>query len=292
MQFKFPPPGGYKELEELTCAIIGTPRLAKPPQSYGRPGQKQDGVDVLATERDAAGDDIHVGYQCKNVKELSIDDVINECEKAKSCPVKISRFVVVTTLPRDVALQSAVENIPSGAYDFTVSVWFWDDINEKLNRSAGVAFEHYNRIARLAQPEAARTHAGALRRALDRPAFRDRIEDERNVGDMIEAIAATLAFLRTGFLYNSHGDLVESMLPYQAIEEPRYRAFCGKFEWDLAKLYDHTLTNRAALDNATAASGSAALAVTDYRHKRAQLINSANKQLAKFGMQELNVPTI
>lgn len=286
MHLEFPKPSEWSDLENLTAMLVRYQNGAKNVQRNGRLGQKQNGVDVVARMWGPTGE-YHAGYQCKHVQTLSMQDIEDECTKAKGFKPSLEHFVIVTTLTCDVHLQSSVRNIPETRHGFPVDIWFWDELNENLNRSADAAQAYFSEITLAAQPAAAITHAEVLRRALIRPAFTDSIHQERDVDDLVEALAATKGFMRTGYLYDNSRHLVESTYPSWRIGEKRYRAFCDAFTKDLDNLYDFVQSKKDDLrDTSTNRGASAAIR---FSSQRANLIERANVVFKRLALDELPV---
>lgn len=290
MQLKFPKPSDSTGLENLTVMLVehqyGTGNVHR----VGRSGQSQNGVDVHAATWSNHLGHHFVGYQSKCVKALSLAEVKAECAKAKNYKPRIEKLVVVASIPRDAQLQSQINSIPRSTYGFAVDIWFWDDVDEKLNRSADKAREFYSKIMSEAQPAAAKNQAEALKRALDRPAFRDVVDMDRDLGELVEAFANTLGFLRTGILYDNRKNLVESVPPPWKIDEPWYQTFLTDFTNSMQKLYDFTLKNKSFLMSPGTNPGN--IACNQFMAKRNTLVGKANGAFRKLDIQELIIPPL
>lgn len=287
MHLEFPKPSGWADLENLTVMLAEHQYGAVNVQRYGRPGQSQNGVDVVANTL-RLQDNVRIGYQCKLVQSLTQSDVESECSLAKNFTPALDRYVIVTSLPRDAKLQSSVLGIPDTKYGFPVVIWFWDDLNEKLNRTAEAAQTYFAKIMLEAQPAAAASHAEALRRALDRKAFQDSIRMERDVGELIEALAATVGFMRTGYLYDNRKNFVESTVPPWKIEDKKYSGFCALFSKDLDALYQLVLSKKDDLRDTTTNAGS--LAANEFTFRRSKLLDRANREFDRHGLPAVPIP--
>lgn len=101
----------------------------------GRSGQRQDGVDIFGK---APFDVSYTGIQCKGKngnydKQLSSDEIDEECNNAKNFKPKLGTFVMATTSPRNVKLQEHCRELNSQKiYKFEVDTWSWDDIMEEV----------------------------------------------------------------------------------------------------------------------------------------------------------------
>jgi hypothetical protein len=288
MQLDFPVPSDSTGLENLTVMLAEQQYGAANVQRFGRSGQSQSGIDVLARAWSAQLQDHFVGFQCKRVKKLTLADVKTECAMAKNLQPKLDRLVMVTSIPRDAALQSQVTTIPRSTYGFDVDIWFWDDVNEKLNRSADRAREFYSKIMDEAQPAAAKAHVEALRRALDRPAFRDDVDMDRDLGELIEAFANTRAFLKTGIRYDNRRNFIESVPPPWKIQESWYVTLVDELVVGIDKLYDFAVKNKSVLQSPSTNPGRKAC--NDFMKKRNALVERANKAFVTLGIPELLLP--
>lgn len=111
---------------------------------YGRPGQKQYGVDIVTT----CQDNRLIGIQCKNysrteITPASLDRMIREAEQFR--PV-LSRFVIATALDRDVALQHYIFTVSQqrvAEKRFPVDLLFWDDIQDVIKKDERLMKVYY-----------------------------------------------------------------------------------------------------------------------------------------------------
>ena len=143
-----PPPKTWQDFETLCCdfwrAIWKDPNAKK----NGRQGQEQYGVDVYGNPNQQA---LWAGVQCKGKdnytdKKLTEDELRAETDKAKSFIPKLSHFTMATTGPRDAVIQRVDRMISDSnrkAGLFTVDVWSWEDIVEKLEDHPEVVARHY-----------------------------------------------------------------------------------------------------------------------------------------------------
>ncbi|MFJ5956581.1 hypothetical protein ACIQC5_11565 [Paenarthrobacter sp. NPDC092416] len=288
MQLDFPIPSDSTGLENLVVMLAEERYGEENVQRYGRSGQSQDGVDVVARAYSTARQSHLIGYQSKRVKDFTLAEALAECDKAKNFNPKLDNFVIVASIPRDKALQSEILSIPASTYPFDVDIWFWDDVNEKLNRSAEKARQYYSRIMEEAQPAAAKSHAEALRRALDRPAFRDDVDMDRDLDELIEAIAGTRAFLQTGMRYDNRRNLIESVPPQWNIGETWYVTLADELVVSLDRLYDFAVKNKLALLRPGTNPGRKAC--NDFMTKRNAVVEKANRAFTKLDIPELTLP--
>jgi len=104
-------------------------------QFNGRPGQPQDGVDVFGREID---DQQWFGVQCKARKDsnkLGKREIIEEMAKALKFNPMLRKYMLMTTLDRDVKIQEMMRTINmKPKIKFTFELLFWEDIEELLKR--------------------------------------------------------------------------------------------------------------------------------------------------------------
>lgn len=268
MILDFPRPRNDEDFEDLIASLIELDYQVENITRNGRSGQRQDGVDVSAV--DSYGRQL--GYQCKATSSLTLQVAKDECAKASTYAPPLARFVVATTAPRDARLQEEVRKL---TFPFRVEIWFWDNINERLNRAPEIAFPYFTGLMASYRAKSAIDHAHVLRQALDRPAFLDPFTYERSVLDLEHALGDTLAFLKTGYLYTRERDIVASALPAWKYEDDHYRKFINRFEQKLQLLYSWVQRRRSDLE--TPGRASYARASQKYIKDRKNLLDLANR---------------
>lgn len=204
-----PHPLNHQDFEILTSRVaeIRLPGSSAVPN--GRNGQSQKGVDVVVTMPDKTT----IGMQCKwkgRFKKLTLDEVRRECDLAEGFTPALTKLYVCTTAEPDAKLQ---EDVRALVHSFPVEIWAWDTFNDTLNRSDDLARAHLGGAASAARAGFERSHAEHLKEALDRPAFSTPVWAEGSFEFQLEALDATLAFLRTGRLYDRDNELVRDVLP-------------------------------------------------------------------------------
>lgn len=104
---------------------------------HGRPGQKQDGVDIVVK----CSDGKRVCVQCKNWKrELEISDIDTMITETENFHVNISLFVIAVTTKTNKNIQKYVYNLSDKRIreqKFPIDIIFWEDIEHvvKMNQS-------------------------------------------------------------------------------------------------------------------------------------------------------------
>jgi hypothetical protein len=138
-----PTPKSWDEFEDIALAAAKLRWNSSDFYRNGRPGQKQDGVDIWGHD----DDNRHIGVQCKNtVDGISLSTVKDEVANAGTFRPKLDRLYVATTAKRDAILQEAVREISgqrAKAGLFKVDVLFWDDICQDLAKNDEIFFRHY-----------------------------------------------------------------------------------------------------------------------------------------------------
>ncbi len=147
-----PTPKSWDEFEDIALAAAKLRWNSTDFYRNGRPGQKQDGVDIWGHDDDAR----HIGVQCKNtVAGVSLKTVKTEITNAEGFEPKLDRLYIATTAKRDATLQKAVrelsaERAKAGA--FKVDVLFWDDVCQDLAKDDEILFRHYPQFRQGADP--------------------------------------------------------------------------------------------------------------------------------------------
>jgi hypothetical protein len=138
-----PTPNSWDEFENVTLSAAKLRWESIDFFRNGRPGQKQDGVDIWGD--DDAGR--HIGVQCKNtVTGVSLEVVRAEISNAEAFTPALDKLYIAATARRDGPLQKAVRKLSlarSRSAKFKVGLLFWDDICQDLARDDDVFFGHY-----------------------------------------------------------------------------------------------------------------------------------------------------
>lgn len=120
---------------------------------HGRPGQKQDGVDVYARKMNSSE---WIAIQCKiraTNRSFSKEELLSEVNQAKNFNPKISEYFLYTTLSRDTVTQQFEREINAellyeGSFKF--QILFWEDIESKLKETQfeTVYYRYYHKYFR------------------------------------------------------------------------------------------------------------------------------------------------
>ena len=144
----FPPPVSWEDLELLVWRLFKAVWNDPYAQRNGRTGQEQQGVDIFGRpDHGETWDGIQVkgkhGFFGQGISE---QELRAEAQKARNFVPSLKNFIMVTSARRDqatqqIARQITEENLPLGL--FSVSVFGWDDIEERLAEFPDVIREHY-----------------------------------------------------------------------------------------------------------------------------------------------------
>lgn len=285
IQIFMPPPANWQDFQTLTVDVAKSKYVEHLVQEYGRQGQRQNGVDVYAVDYLEK----KIGIQCKETKSSSlttknIDDEIN---KAKNFKPDLDLFIIATTARTDANLQSHVNQLNStNTIKFKVQLWFWDDINQFINRSHAVMSSSYKTFKENFGASEISSHLAAVRLSFDRNAFTDNFLLERSYLRFGEALAATKAMLKTGFLYdNCSINLVGQTIPSSMIGDEQYRSYVFKIEKNLEKIYQSFLVDvKKDIKSPTHLSERAG----HYNIERRKLIKIINVKLQEFGLLQID----
>lgn len=145
---QIPPPANWQDFESLCCDLWREIWKDPDTQKNGRQGQPQHGVDVSGKPNQGAS---HAGVQCKGKdnyedKALTEAEVRAEVEKAKSFKPSLAEYTIATSGKRDAAIQELARDI-SEKHDkeklFSVHVWAWDDIVNRLEEFPQIIAKYY-----------------------------------------------------------------------------------------------------------------------------------------------------
>ena len=143
----YPPPKTWQQFEEL-CADIYAADWSDPAlQRYGRAGQAQHGVDIVARH----GNRWPVGLQCRKksqwpVVSFSMRELDEAVKDALKFRPPLQSFYVLTTAPVDAKLQAHARKITAQHQQkglFNVNVVGWSEIVRRATLHGAVADKHF-----------------------------------------------------------------------------------------------------------------------------------------------------
>ncbi|HHQ6624996.1 TPA: hypothetical protein ACSTL5_001460 [Serratia fonticola] len=279
-----PPPLNWQDFQRVMCEVAKVLYLPNTVEEYGRQGQQQYGIDILAA--DIKGDKI--GIQCKELKgSLKTNLIDNEIIKAKNSPILFNYFIIATTAKTDTKIQDYVSSINKDKKEvFWVKIMFWEEINNIINRChdlMGITYSYYSEESRKNEDC---LHLNGLRIALDRPAFLDMFKYERNYNEFEQALSNTLNFFKTGNLYDRNNRFIYSVTPVCFLENDKYRRFAEKMVKKTTKMYyDYLLDKKRNINNSDLLDSRA----EHYDKLRFEIIDNANKMFKNYGIQTIHV---
>lgn len=144
MFHSFPPPAYWQDFERLLKDLY--PNM----KSYGRQGQKQDGIDLY----NPADQNQKIVIQAKQKdfdKYLSISQIESYAKKAKEYfnDFKFETLLIATTMRVDKNLQKQLLKLnisKKSDFEFNVNLIFWDELNEMINERNDVISKYYKEI--------------------------------------------------------------------------------------------------------------------------------------------------
>lgn len=132
------PPINNAALFEAMCLALWQRDAAHNYKALGRQGQEQHGIDLFG---DAAGE-AWIGIQCKvrdhflriSVTTKHVDEwIARAAQGVKTSGQPLAKLVLVTTAPRDEAIQRHVKaRSEQKPLEFSVDYYSWDDLEEQL----------------------------------------------------------------------------------------------------------------------------------------------------------------
>ena len=146
---RIPTPEGAREFEKITLAAVKIKWNNQNFSLNGRPGQKQNGVDIFGTISITMG----IGIQCKNTtKNISQELILQEIKNAELFKPRLNVLYIATTLDYDSRLQETVriiseKNKRDGLFD--VAILFWDDIKNEITKDQSVLNQFYPQIFKI-----------------------------------------------------------------------------------------------------------------------------------------------
>lgn len=154
---ELPPPRTWEDFEELCIDLFAVEWNDPHIQGHGRPGQKQDGVDIVG-KLPAGGIG---GIQCKKKRSwpptfLTVADIDEEVANALNFTPALKSFTVTTTAADDAALQQHARDITEkheSAGLFSVYVMGWYQLCVKIKRYPSVLQKHFRFVVTSSQSQ-------------------------------------------------------------------------------------------------------------------------------------------
>ena len=149
-QFQIPPPQNWQDFESLCCDLWAQIWNDENTKKHGRSGQPQNGIDIYGYPLNANGG--CYGIQCKKKDNssdstLTVSELESEIKKATRFSPKIECFIMATTSAKDVIVEKKAREITETNKKnglFSVHVFGWSDIVEKLSKYPDVMNKYYS----------------------------------------------------------------------------------------------------------------------------------------------------
>lgn len=281
LYLNFPPPANWQDFQILTLRLVEQVCDPTSVREYGRPGQRQSGVDVYGEMPGA----LHLGVQCKEMKQgkkLTLRLIEAEAGDARDFKPGLNTFVIATTLVEDTALHQAVAALNhSNKYPFRISYWSWNHFNDKLNRSSKLMQESYKNYASAFDSDEQLLELEALREGFHRPAFLDDFHHELNTLHFLEALGDTVHFLQSGLLRDRMTkDLLRGAYPLGMLPAGESKKLRSQLLKDVTDLRARALKDHADGQLCPACA-------PEYNARRYTVIATLNKGLAARGIQAI-----
>ena len=142
-----PKPKSWDEFEDMVCDAMKIRWGHSDVTRNGRPGQKQDGVDIYGDNELG----LFSGVQCKNTKDGIVKDIIKkEVGNAERFKPKIKALYIATTADTDAEIQKYVRLLSrnrSKLGKYPVLVLFWNDLHQEIVKDKVILKKYYPQIS-------------------------------------------------------------------------------------------------------------------------------------------------
>lgn len=145
---QIPPPKNWQDFEVLCLDLWREEWQDHSIQRYGRPGQAQQGVDIVGRPL-GSGNDVWIGIQCKCIDVNSVLDrsiLQAAVEAAKQFRPVLTQYIVATTGKKNAHMEQLCRTISehhSKENLFTVTVLGWEDLVVLLDKHTSIAARHF-----------------------------------------------------------------------------------------------------------------------------------------------------
>lgn len=138
--YDIPPPKLWTKFQQMVCDLAKEVWKDPHAQEFGRPGQKQDGIDIIGRRE---GKKIFEAVQA--TKRLTEQKIKNDYEASTKLGFELDCIIFATTDKRDAEKQTWTIKLSQEGPHRCV-VWFWEDIIEKLSEHKDVRRKYYPSI--------------------------------------------------------------------------------------------------------------------------------------------------
>ncbi len=241
----FLPPTNWQDFERLTLSACRLEWDDEYIRSIGRPGQAQDGLDIIGWDR-TKDSDWRVGVQCKRKSTaasdgeitagglITISEIDSEVKKTVAHSPKIDKFILATTATPDAVLQQKVDMLDKARRDAGecgVAIWFWDWFQERLNRHSELTFNYYSDVLISHKAYDTDKHVAiALKSGFDRSVMRTPMHGETGIPSVSSGMMRLQQLLATGKLKDAEGELITSSPSPRKMSDAKDRASIKKAE--------------------------------------------------------------
>lgn len=226
--------------------VYGVPNA----QQVGRPGQAQNGVDVVGTSARHG----RIGIQCKRLSDRDENNNIypggpisraflrNAAAEALSFPSDLKLWILATTARRDVKVQGWVEELndewEQAGLERAAIVWTWDECISHLNSYPELQRRYYRDVIQVRAPkDLDEIILRTIAMAFARPAFEVPFHCE-TPGEFLQALKHTQKALRTGELVDRERQQVirKAIGGYHELDDHVARRLLGDVDKNLKLL--------------------------------------------------------
>lgn len=145
---QLPPPSNWQDFETLCCDLWRALWKDRNAMKNGRSGQAQQGMDIYGRPDEGKA---WAGVQCKGkdnyaAKEITEKELLAEVNKAKAFQPPLNEWTIATSGQKDAAIEQLARRITTEHLEqelFTVHVWSWKDIVERLEEFPDIVEKHY-----------------------------------------------------------------------------------------------------------------------------------------------------
>lgn len=237
----FQPPLYWQQFEELCTGLLTEVYGVPNAQQVGRPGQAQDGVDVIGTSARYG----KIGIQCKRLSDRDKNNnpypggpitrafLRNAADDALGFKWDLNLWILATTARRDTKVQAWVEELNDEwkrmGRERIAIVWTWDECISHLNSYPELQRRYYRDVIQVGAPkDLDEIILRTIAMAFARPAFELPLHCE-SPDEFLHALKDTQKALRTGELVDRESRHVirKAIGGYHQLDDDLARAGLG-----------------------------------------------------------------
>ena len=158
--YQLPPLKDERLFEELTCDLFNFVENTSSYentdfQTFGVKGQNQKGIDVFSSKTKTV-------IQCKlksigrkdeTIREILIQDINTDLEKARDLAIDFDKFVFVSTFRDDAQIQEYLNQIKKEQeLPFHLYYWGWDTITKHIEQSEALLHKYFPKFVKKSKP--------------------------------------------------------------------------------------------------------------------------------------------